>query len=70
LGVLLLQVTTPVSGGVPPYKFNITVLPLGGVVGDIIGTDFDVTFAYQPFPTYCSVDGMADYFEVIQGVSA
>eukprot|EP00775_Hariotina_reticulata_P009164 gene9164-9331_t len=58
-----IDITTPVSGGVRPYKFNITVFPLGGVITQIIPTPYDVTFSYQPYPNYCSIDGFADYFE-------
>jgi hypothetical protein len=56
------DITTPVGGGVPPYKFEITGAPNDGQVVAIIAGDSDLTFTYQPNATYCSQDGFGDSF--------
>jgi hypothetical protein len=57
-----LEITTPVGGGVAPYKFEITSRPNDGRILAIIAGDTDVTFTYQPNDTYCSQDGFGDSF--------
>jgi hypothetical protein len=56
------DITTPVGGGVAPYKFTITGPPNDGRVVSIIAGDSDVTFTYRPNATYCSQDGFGDSF--------
>lgn len=56
------EITTPVGGGVAPYKFEITGPPNDGKVVAIIAGEGDVTFTYRPNATYCSQDGFGDSF--------
>eukprot|EP00775_Hariotina_reticulata_P010162 gene10162-10321_t len=59
------DIIAPFVGGTQPYSVNITAQPIGGTITALLVSPFDVTFTYQPFENYCSIDGFADYFEFV-----